>query len=346
MNRLEDINPNFWDNDGKPLAGGTIEAWDDQTKQILLPLKSIDGGPLENPVPIESSGRTATPAYFDASKAYIVVKDKGGAVIKEFEYGASASVQGDMNVKGDIISERNLEAKGNAIAQNDVVAHGDLIVDGNAAIKNTATRTLDVTEGANINNLTAAGDTNTRDLNVDGDLDVSNKTTTKTLYAEEKIDTENVIASGYVQTKDIQVLGNAEFVNDIEVNGVVRGDLYVNGSVKVLGGNIMAVAPKTDDEDAEMPIGSYIFAYGHGGLNDVDRNNHAANIFRVNYNIPTYDGTGNVISTTPNSYYQFSSSDSIADTGYRTYSKMPGVWRNSGSYQEGSDSYGLFRRVS
>jgi hypothetical protein len=178
MNRLEDIMPNFWDNDFEPLSCGIIEVWANASCDTLLKLYSsskLGDTELQNPYHLTSAGRAKTPVYFKENGAFIVVKNKDGVPIKSYEYETSNSMQGTLNVEDDVKAGRNLES------EEDTIVGRNLDVKGYALIK----------EDITAKNATIADTTTTKELAV------SNHTETKTLKVTGKadIDVLNVLGS-------------------------------------------------------------------------------------------------------------------------------------------------------
>jgi hypothetical protein len=217
MNRLEDIMPNFWDNDFGPLSCGIIEVWATAERNTRLKLYSspkLGDTELQNPYHLTSAGRAKTPVYFKENGAFVVVKNKDGVPIKSYEYETSNAMQGDLNVENDVKAGRNLES------EEDTIVGRTLDVKGNALIKGKIIVDGDITaENATINNKTATKD-----------LTVSNHAETKTLKVTGKADIDV-----------LNVLGS------ILVNGATLDKIEIAKSMKFGALNVFVAQTFTDE---------------------------------------------------------------------------------------------------
>jgi hypothetical protein len=202
MNRLEDIMPNFWDNDFEPLSCGIIEIWKDSSCNERLKLYSsakLGDTELSNPYHLTSSGRPKTPIYFEEDGAFVVVKDKDDAPIKSYEYETSSILQGNLTVK------KSIEAGENLVSLADTIVNRNLNVKGFAEIDGYAKIGGDITaENATIKNKTATKELNTETL----------KATVKAIV------------------KDIDVEGIINVLGSILVNGATLDKIEIKKSMK------------------------------------------------------------------------------------------------------------------
>jgi len=240
MNRLEDFTPVFFDNDFKPLAGGTIEVLaDDNTKRLAL-FAGPDSGDNEvaNPVGLNSSGRSDTPVYFKESSAIIVLKDRAGVKVKSFRYSVSSSIRGSIDIEGNINAGIDVIAKQDVIAGRNVIAENvrarDIYAPSITANKVKA-REIEAADSVIVGRDIILSEAYIQSVNVNA----------RFLSAEELL-TETIFAGS----------GNLRVGSDLTTDG----DLTINGKVKIADAS-MAVAPfTTDKDDLNLPIGTYILA--------------------------------------------------------------------------------------
>jgi len=240
MNRLEDFTPVFFDNDFKPLAGGTVEVWAGDNAKLIKLYAGPDAGDNEaaNPVGLNSSGRSDTPVYFKESSAIIVLKDKAGVEVKSFRYSVSNSIRGTLAVEENVTAEKNVEAGQDVIAARNVVAGKDVIVDNKLTAREISAQAIWASN-----------------IEVWNDITVRQSVKTPNIMTE-SITADRIYAQQDVITKSIAT-------DEITVN-----NLIMSKEIQIIGRDNVKIAEVSSSQDrnlTDFPVGSYILCADYDG---------------------------------------------------------------------------------